>query len=633
VLEKVRKNQGKIDKPSYSERMKTSQTKIEVPQPNQPPKPQYNKKLSTKIEKTLPPVKTVLQMIPADCLGCVKINNFERSLNKLNKFAEGLYPPPMQLKQVILTQIAGLIGNPNMTGLDFSGDLTCFFQAANNAEEPKIFIFAPVSSYQTMIENSTSCSRPDANGISTFAMEDLLIKQVGDFAVFADNVDYSEFSQFDGNANPPLADNLSSEELKKASQKVLWIYGNIARINESYGQMLQQQLEQGVEKLDAIQKQAQVNNPAIQQQTPPRAVMDFYSQIAKIFLTESKYISETIDIKPNVILLENCLAAKEDTQIAKIFTRPETNTANPLLGYLENGSVFNFAFNIQSNLITEGQLESMSLLGIDSNSESYKQLQEVMDKSLQVFGNWAVCSVKIEPAFTPPFVIKYVIEIDEPAQVEEFLDESIDIWKDEEFLASMEQFGTKMNYTITKNTDSYKGVSIDSAKLTFGASDANSPQDMAIKMIYGDGFNYRWGVVDDKYLVCGIGQEPDEIIYELIDQVQAGEGKTIKTETRQALGILPDIRKSDIMGTFNYLRSLEFGLSFAPIKPNPQMETLFNQTASNIVFAGTGENNKLITSTALPKEHLLEVFSAFMMLQQQQMQQNNNQNIQQNTAP
>jgi hypothetical protein len=53
--------------------------------------------------------------------------------------------------------------------------------------------------------------------------------------------------------------------------------------------------------------------------------------------------------------------------------------------------------------------------------------------------------------------------------------------------------------------------------------------------------------------------------------------------------------------------------------PIPQMDI---QSQSNIVIGGKAEDSKLVIDIAIPKQHVTEMMTTFMMMQQQSMQQN-----------
>jgi hypothetical protein len=138
------------------------------------------------------------------------------------------------------------------------------------------------------------------------------------------------------------------------------------------------------------------------------------------------------------------------------------------------------------------------------------------------------------------------------------------------------------------------------------STDANSPQGQMINVMYGGGFDYRWGMVDGLW-VCTIGSNANSAIRELIDQVKAGGPKQMGDEMKAALTLLPEADKADFVVTYNFLRLFKMMTAMVPV-PIPQMDI---PTKSNIVFAGKAGNGKMVVDIALPKEHLMEIMAAF----------------------
>ena len=190
-------------------------------------------------------------------------------------------------------------------------------------------------------------------------------------------------------------------------------------------------------------------------------------------------------------------------------------------------------------------------------------------------------------------------------------------WNDSGIADFYKTMGLETSYIIKRNVDSYKGVSIDSAKFIMKPIDMNSPQAQMIQAMYGEGFVYRWAIVEDLFL-CVVGDDVDAQIRQLIDTTQAGGPKEPGGEMKAALALLDDAEKADFVGTLNYIRLMKVIMSFVPI-PMPQMNI---PTKSNIALAGSSGSGKMTIDVAVPKEHLQEITAmAQMMMQQQMMQQ------------
>jgi hypothetical protein len=133
--------------------------------------------------------------------------------------------------------------------------------------------------------------------------------------------------------------------------------------------------------------------------------------------------------------------------------------------------------------------------------------------------------------------------------------------------------------------------------------------------IYGDEFDYRWGMVD-RLFACATNSDVNSTIRELIDQVKTDSSKHIGAEMKAALSLLPEASKADFVVTCNTLRLFNMATSMIPM-PIPPMDV---QTKSNIVIADRAADNRMVVNIAVPKQHLIEIMSAFMMMQQKTAQ-------------
>jgi hypothetical protein len=176
----------------------------------------------------------------------------------------------------------------------------------------------------------------------------------------------------------------------------------------------------------------------------------------------------------------------------------------------------------------------------------------------------------------------------------------------------------EMGFTIKQDVDRYKDVSIDSAKLAMKSTDPNSPQGQMINAMYGDGFDYRWGTVDGLF-VCAVGGDVNSTIREMIDEVKADSPKQMAAEMKTALTLLAETGKADFVGTYNFLRWLKMLVAMVPVPmPPAQMDM---PTKSNIAFAAKAGNGRMVVDIVVPKEHLMEIMAASLVIQQQMMQQ------------
>jgi hypothetical protein len=219
-------------------------------------------------------------------------------------------------------------------------------------------------------------------------------------------------------------------------------------------------------------------------------------------------------------------------------------------------------------------------------------------------------SVLSDPKNKPPFAVKYVIAIKDEQKFSQSVEKAINIMSTSGLMDFYKNMGIETSFSTEKAVESYKGVSISSAKLTMKAG-ADSPQAQMITSMYGEGFDYRWGITDGLF-ICAVSGDVDSTMHELIDQVKAGGPKEIGAEMKAAQSLLPEAKKADFFVTFNILRFVKMVTSMVPV-PIPLMDI---QTESNIVVAGSAADSRMVVNVAVPKQHLSEIMATFMAMQQ-----------------
>jgi hypothetical protein len=103
----------------------------------------------------------------------------------------------------------------------------------------------------------------------------------------------------------------------------------------------------------------------------------------------------------------------------------------------------------------------------------------------------------------------------------------------------------------------------------------------------------------------------------LIDQVKAGGPKSIPSELKAAMALLPGGDKADFVVTYNFVRLFGIMGAIMPV-PMPQLDI---PTKSNIALAGHVGGGSITIDVAVPKEHLTEIVGVFQTMVQQGMMQ------------
>src|SRR3972149_7995767 len=93
----------------------------------------------------------LLGMLPAESLFCVRVNNLDNSLSRIDQYLSGISPMPMFLSMMVRGQLVKLLGSPELTGLNMKGSFAIFGVASAGkptGPEPSdmfIGVLAPVT--------------------------------------------------------------------------------------------------------------------------------------------------------------------------------------------------------------------------------------------------------------------------------------------------------------------------------------------------------------------------------------------------------------------------------------------------------------------------------------------------------
>jgi general secretion pathway protein G len=406
---------------------------------------------------------------------------------------------------------------------------------------------------------------------------------------------------------------LDTAQAEQAIKQPIWLYGNVQQASTTFGPLVLGKIEETKTMMEEMKAAGQAP------MGDPTQAMEMCAGILDVFMKQTKSLSIAVNPKPSVLNITETISAVPGTEMADMFTAdPSTKQENKLLGYLEDGAMINASGKVTGKLNAKAMDFFATVISKDMSPEDKAKLKSLASDIATVFGGNDAMSFSIDPKNKPPFAGKYVTEIKDKDKVNKVIEEGTALFNTGCVADFYESLGLKPTFTLKRAADSYKGVSIDSAKLIMAPTDANSPQAQMIIAMYGDGFNYRWGAVDGLW-VCAYGGKVDSPIRELIDLVKAGGPKQMAAEIKTALALLPDADKADFFVTYNYVRVLKMlPAMMGAMMPVPMPE-IDIPTKSNIVLAGKIGGGKMTIDIAVPKEHLTEIVSAFTMMMQQQM--------------
>jgi len=565
-----------------------------------------------------------LKMVPGNSLFCVRINNPDAALGQVDLFLTGLLP--MQISMMAKGQIAQVLGSPEAKGLNMGGSMVLFGPLPGGAgpDPTRIGMLIPVSDYQQFVGGNPNVSEPDAMGISKISVSGGPILATVPFGPYAlastpgNEQALADMKKAAAGTTANLAGSLDATELKRAQTAPVWAYANVQLAGQMFGPMVQakiQEAKQGFEEMKA-QGGPMMGNLG--------GVMDVYAGLADTLMKETKYVSLSLEPSAGSIRAALVATAMPGTSMAKMLAGGAAGQGADLRGYMQDGAMMNFQIRADHPAMREFSVEYMNLIssltGGDIPPEEAQKLKTLTTNMMDAMGGPIVLSMTANPKTKPPFAMKYVLAVKDK---EKFYDsmEQMTGWMTAGGLAQFyKEMGLEMSYAMTRKSDTYQGVAIDTVKFSMKSTDTESPQGQMIASMYGEGFEGRLALVNN-LCVQAIGGDCDKAIRELIDQVKAGGPKQTSSEVQAAMGLIPGAEKADFFATYNYLRLMQMVTAMMPM-PIPQTNI---PTQSNMAMAGTVGGGSFKLELAVPKQHVLEVMMVFMQMQQQKMQQNQSQ--------
>ncbi len=561
----------------------------------------------------------VLEAVPADVLFAVRFNDFEYTLGQLDQFFAGIVPLPNTTSMMGRMQLANALGDPNLSNVNLRGQMVIFGRATQEEPNaaPRMFIAAliPITDYGKFISSNPSATKADSNGISTIGQMKMLVAQAGDYALIASSNEYTAHgAAVKAIKEKNLMFSLSMAQREAAGKARIWGYGNVQQTIRLYGPTL-------FSEMDKAKKMFTANDPNMAQAA---LVMPIYIDTARELISETKDIALIVSPQPDVFSVTGTLTAIAGTEMAKtLVCGSAAKGPNRLLGCLPDNAVMNIAVRVDKpfTIKTYDKLLDVlaPILGETFTVEEKTKVQNLIKTAVNSLGDSSVYSMSADPNHAPPFGFTYATAVEDANAFKKCMEIAAEMmnapyWQDFSFKTS----GTRGTYEIKRGIELYNGTSIDVIKTVFGATDQNTPSAKMIKNLYGDGLIQKMAIVNGLAVGAG-GSDADRHIRILIDKAKRGTPEQINAEIKNALILIPDSNQAGFVGTYNYLRLLKIFSSFTPM---PFPANAFNRlhSKSNIAFAGNIGNGDITITVAVPKQHVLEIKSAFEMLTQKQTQ-------------
>jgi hypothetical protein len=553
----------------------------------------------------------------------VRINNFDATLDATNQFLKDVAPESFDAKATIYSKLGGLLGDNELKGVNKKGNIAIFavnVPGESEAQGPmgNMFIgaFLPVTNYENFISQNPNCGEPDNQGISTISANGNIIGLTTNFRRFAlfcpanNRGSLIKVKEMLTQREESLGRSLNADEREQAVSSPVWVYLNVKQGSQMIQPMVMGGLQQMKIQLEKAKESGQ--GPPID----PAGIINFYSGIIKTVLNGTENV--TVALAPSAEACKVNLGLKPvpDSTMAAIVGEPLDGDLDHLLGYLEDGAIFNVAAKVDRESLKTSYIGLFELMGEmmpgGISEADLKQLKALFTKGIDAMGDSVAITFGGGADGPLPFAGKYVIEVRDQAAFEEVLEKELKMMEEGEVISDLYKgFGMEMDVEINRDAGSYKGTKVGAAKVAFKAVGGNEMQTKMFEKMFGDGLDYCWAF-EKSNCVYTLGSDADKTIRELIDQVRAGGPKEICSQMKTALKVLDNVDKADVVGTFNFVHYMRMVAGFIAAVEEVDIPELDTPTKSNIAFVGrTTEADNLAFQIVMPKEHLLETKSVF----------------------
>ena len=574
----------------------------------------------------------LLSMLPENCMFCVRINNFNGSLGKLDAYLAGASPIPMSLAMLANMQLGAIIGDPMLTGIDMGGDFAIFaIPPQADQAEPVVGMLIPVTDYKTFVEINPNCKEGEG-GIAilsapnspagNFAMKEAGYQ--GKYALVVSEHAKEKLSLLAGSiyfkSQTSLARKVTAGQAKEAASAPAWAYANIAGLYKKYNEDVLATLEM------AQQGMVQSGGPA--------KVMGFYFKMLPELFKEfgGETDSATIALTPEstTLSVDVALQAKDGTELSKMLVSDKKNDGYTLTGYLDNNNAVNGLMKMNRPFMQTFYDKVFDIMGAITDDPASKdqtaKMKALTQKMITAMGDEISFSYSYAGS-KPPFKLQEVGEVKDSAAMKAMMTEGM------EYANTLyKAMGIPAELKYEPGVSTYKNTSIDTISISIVASDdPNNMMQKEIEKMYGGGFKYYMAQTSDKFYVT-MGSDSEQTLKALIYQPASSPAPS--GDIKIAMDTLQNTPYDDFVCSVNIIKLMKgMGEMMQTMGVTAQMGPVADMfgglkdipSQSCFVTGGNISDGSASIRIALPKQHLIEVVSAAMLIQQQMQQQMQNQ--------
>jgi peroxiredoxin len=568
----------------------------------------------------------LLNMLPENCVFCLRINNFNESLNKMDQYLAGASPIPMSLAMLANMQLGAAIGDPMMTGIDLGGDFAVFAVPPQADEtEPVVGMLIPVTDYNTFITKNPNCTEGE-DGIVTLSapnspVGDFMMAEAGNgkYAIVVSEVAQEQLpvlKEAITKSSKPLAQRITPTQAQDAASAPAWVFVNLADLYKEYNEDALGMLEM------AQMGMGQTGVPAEMMAFQFKMLAEMFKQ----FGGEADSLTLALTPEPAILSIDVALRAKDGSELAKMLVADKNTDGYKLTGYLDNTNAVNGLMKMNRPFMQAFYDKMFDIMEAATDNPTSKEqtakMKALTRKAFDAMGDEVAFSFSYA-GMKPPFKMQEVVEVKDPAAMKALMSQGVDYAND-----MYKAMGIPAELKYEPGTMTYKNTAIDTVSISMTASD--DPNDMMqneLEKMFDNSFRYYLAQSPDKFYMT-MGQGSEDTLKKLIDQPATAAAPS--GDIKIALDALQNTPYTDSVCSINVIKLMQ-GMGemlqamggqvnsaaavFSPIKNLPSQSCL--------VMGGNISDGQAAMRLAIPKQHLVEIIAAGMQIQmatQQQMQ-------------
>jgi len=562
----------------------------------------------------------LLEMLPADCLVCVRINNLQGSIGQLDQYLAGASPVPVSLSMMATMQMAGVFGDPMLTGVNMQGTFAMAVHKLPGEESKELFavFLVPLTDDQAFMKENKFLT-PDPSGVFILAAPD---SPLGELAVLpmagqkyiaisqaTSRDELLSFGKLIKDKKSSLAGKLDTETLKKAAAEPVWAYGDIAGLSQLYNEEIEEGLTEATESMAELS-----DTPFGKFQPHLKAILKF----AKKAMAEADRL--TVSVRPSAQLTsaEIEFKAKAGSEIAQMLVRdPMISDGVTLAGWLDEPAGAHVLGKFHKNCMRKLYYMYIDTLATvpeaNLKPEDVDKVKSLISRGMRLMGDDVAYSFSYI-AGKPPFELAEVVAVKDGAAFRKLFEES-------QTLPEVFTWG-KMQYK--PGIETYKNIPIDTLSLEMPWPDMPGQDPNLMAQTMGKSLEYYSACGTDKLFISA-GPKAMEKLKAMIDRSDKPAGQATG-DIATVLKTLGAGDKADMVVAVNIIRLVK-GMS----SMTNQMTAQFGQTmpdfwkdvdattTSCLAMSSYLGDGSARLKFAMPKEHLAEVAKNFMQIQQKQM--------------